>query len=224
MSRIVPAVCALVIGVLICAAAIPRFVGGAAIAPYEDLLRGIARGEKADRAAVDAAREAARVSLDWYGYDRTWLRLGAFDLVAAGLGKDRAERRRFLDASIDALRDGLARSPGDAYGWLQLAQAMRERDGAVAALNGPFRMSLVTAPYEHRLVMPRLEIAFSAWSVLSPDLRASLGPQIVRAVDTAPVQLARATRRFYALRQVRRALAGSPVHMERFNIVYLNPD
>lgn len=206
-------------------AAAPRFIGGAAMAPYEDILRSAARGgPKPAAPALDAAREGARVSLDWFDYSRTRMRLGAFELVAAGLATTPGARTAALSRSIDSLRAGLARAPGDAYGWLQLAQALRLRDGATPDLDSALRMSLLTAPYEHRLIVPRIEIAFSVWAALAPDLREAFGPQIVRAVDTAPVQLAQATRRFFALRQVREALAGSPVHMERFNIVYLTPD
>ncbi|MEX2454989.1 MAG: hypothetical protein WD470_09810, partial [Rhodospirillaceae bacterium] len=225
MFRYGVALAVLAAGVVLAVAAAPRFIGGAAMAPYEDILRSTARGGKTPTApALDAAREGARVSLAWFDYNRTRLRLGAFELVGAGLATTPNARRAALDRSIGSLRAGLARAPGDAYGWLQLAQALRVRDGATADLEAALRMSLRTAPYEHRLIVPRIEIAFGAWAALAPDLRAAFRPQIVRAVDTAPVQLARATRRYFALRQVREALAGSPVHMERFNIVYLTPD
>ncbi|MEK9645949.1 MAG: hypothetical protein VW547_10440 [Alphaproteobacteria bacterium] len=85
-------------------------------------------------------------------------------------------------------------------------------------------MSLKTAGYEHRMIIPRLELAFSASSVLEPDVRAAMTPQIRRAIDTAPKSLVEATRRNFPLRQVREAVAGSPVHAQRFRIVYLTPD
>ena len=201
----------------------PRFIAGAAIAPYEDTLRGIARGAKPLPVVMAEAREAAHVSLSWQPFDRTYFRLGGFELVQAGLAARPEDRNAALDRGIAALRFGLARAPADAYGWLQLAQAIRMRHGPTPELNSVLRMSLETAPYEHRLVLPRLEIAFSAWRALDADLRAALGPQMMRAVDTAPVEFARATRRFFMLREVRTALAASPIHLDRFNIVYLTP-
>ncbi len=223
MTRRLPAVIALLMGVSLVALAWPRFIAGAAIAPYEDTLRGVARGAKPDPAVLDAAREGAEVSLSWLEYDRTLLRLGAFELVEAGLAPPEA-RRAVLDRSLAALRAGLARAPADAYGWVQLAQALRMRRGPTPELNAVLGMSLRIAPYEHRLVMPRLEIAFSAWRALDDTTRRALVPQLVRAVDTAPVELAKATRRFFLLREVRAALAASPVHLARFDIVYLSPD
>lgn len=225
MRRRLPgSLAAVAAGAVLVAVAWPRFIGGAAIAPHEDLLRDIARGARPDAVSLREARESARLSLDWYDYGRTRMRLGAFELVTADLETTPQLRRGALDRSVAALRTGLARSPGDAYGWLQLAQALRLRDGATPDINPPLRMSLRVAAYEHRLLMPRLELALSAWNVLDPGLRAAFGRQIVRAVDIAPVKLARATRRYFALRQVRQALASSPVHLERFNIVYLSPD
>ena len=85
-------------------------------------------------------------------------------------------------------------------------------------------MSLRTAPFEHRLVIPRIEVAFRTWSALDADIRDAMTTQIRRAIDTAPKALANATRRNYALRQVRQAVAGSPIHRDRFNIVYLSRD
>lgn len=221
--RLAPVV-ALCAGLALIAAAWPRFIAGAAIAPYEDTLRGIARGAKPLPATLAEAREAAQVSLSWQPFDRTYLRLGAFELVQAGLAAKPEARNETLDRSIGALRSGLARAPADAYGWLQLAQAIRLRHGPTPELNAVLRMSLRAAPYEHRLVLPRLEIAFSAWRALDEDLRRAFAPQMMRAVDTAPVDFVKATRRFFLLREVRTALAASPVHLDRFNIVYLTPD
>jgi hypothetical protein len=224
MGRRIAAAIAICAAFAVVVASWPRFIAGAAIAPYEDTLRGIARGAKPLPAAIAAAREAAEVSLSWLPHDRTYLRLGAFELVQAGLAADAARRNAALDRSIGALRAGLARAPADAYGWLQLAQAVRMRSGPTSAVAAPLRMSLETAPYEHRLVVPRLEIAFSAWRALDEDLWRAFAPQMMRAVDTAPVEFAKATRRFFLLREVRTALAASPIHLERFNIVYLTPD
>ena len=202
----------------------PRMIGGAVIAPFEDTLRGIARTRTVNAVEIREAREGAHVSLGWFDYGRTWKALGGFELVAARVARTPEDQRAALAHSVDALRDGLAQAPGDAYAWLQLAQADRALNGVRPTLNGPLRMSLNAAPYEHRLAIPRIEIAFRAWEFLEPDVRKAMAVQIKRAVDTAPVQLARSTRRHFALRFVRQSLADSPIHLQRFNIVYLNPD
>lgn len=223
-ARHVTAACAVLFGVALAAVAWPRLIGGALVAPYEDTLRGIARGANASLAVVDEARTNSAVSARWFAYGRTLNRLGALYLVRAGLAKDREAQRADLAAAIANLRAGLARSPGASYAWLQLAQADFAENGVTPALRAPLRMSLKTAAYEHRMIIPRLEVAFRAWSVLEPDIRAAMTPQIRRAIDTAPRALVEATRRNFALRQVREAVAGSPIHARRFRIVYLAPD
>lgn len=202
----------------------PRFVGGAIIAPDEDLPRKIARGEQVASRTLDAAREEAVVSARWFEYGKTLNLGGALELIRAVRAKAVEEQRDGLTRSRDLLRAGLARTPADAYGWMQLAQATQALNGATPDINMPLHMSLKTAPYEHRLIIPRLDIAFKAWSALTPDLKRELVPQILRAVDTAPRALARITRRNFALRQVRAAVESSAVHKRRFDIVYRSRD
>lgn len=223
-ARHAVAAVALCAGLALAGFAWPRFVGGAVIAPYEDMLRSVARGARPDVRSIDAAREAAAVSQSWFAHGETMRRRGAFELVRASRAETAEGQRAALRRSIDWLRAGLARGPGDSFAWLQLAQATRVVRGAAAEVNPPLRMSLRTAPYEHRLIVPRLDVAFSSWPALAPDIREAMTFQIRRAVDTAPRALVRATRRNFALRQVRRAVADSPIHRERFNIVYLSPD
>ncbi len=145
-------------------------------------------------------------------------------MMAARKSQSAAAQRKILSESIAALRHGLARMPGQPYAWLQLAQAARARDGAKRYVENYLALSLRLAPWEHRLVMPRLNIALGIWRVLGSEFKATLPRQFERAVDTAPVALAQAARRNFALGAVRQMLAGSPVHLQRFQIVYLSPD
>ena len=223
-ARYLAAAGGLCIGLAIAAIAWPRFVSGAVDAPYEDTLRTIARGTAPTRRTIDDAVAAAKVSLSWQAKGLTMNRIGAFELVRAGLATTPADQRKALADSAHWLQRGLTRSPASAYSWLQLAQALQAQGGATPAINHPLRMSLRTAPFEHRLVIPRIEVAFRTWSALDADIRDAMTTQIRRAIDTAPKALANATRRNYALRQVRQAVAGSPIHRDRFNIVYLSRD
>ena len=223
IARLLPAAVALCAAAVLVSLAVPRFVAGAIVAPYEDLTRAIARGASVPMRDIDAAREAANVSLGWLKYGRTLTRLGALELVHAGQVKTAAEQAAALARGQASLRAGLARTPGESYHWLQLAQTVQATGGATPALNAPLRMSLRTGAYDHRLILPRLAIAFRAWPALDADVRAAMTPQIRRAVDTAPAALARLTRRSFALRHVRQALEGSPVHAARFAIVWSAP-
>lgn len=213
-----------------CAAALlivpvwPYFIGGAIVAPYGDTLRDIARGEKVKDSTLAGTEQALQVSRGWVETGQSSVALGKLHFIAARNANSPKDQRKSLSESVTALRAGLSRAPAQPYAWLQLAQAERARRGATASLEKFLSLSMSLAPWEHRLVLPRLEIALGVWPVLSEEFKAKLPPQFERAVDTAPLALAQATRRNFALRAVRRMFAGSPIHLERFLIVYLSPD
>lgn len=202
----------------------PRFIAGAIVAPYEDTLRDIARGKELPRGFLAEADTALRVAGRWSDRGDIHLSLGSLRLVAAREALKAADQRRALDEAVAELSTGLARKPAAPYAWLQLAQAVRARRGTVPAIEEYLDLSTRLARWEHRLVMPRLEIALGAWPALGSSYREILPQQFQRAVDTAPVALARAVRRNYALRQARQMLASSPLHLDRFTIVYLSRD
>lgn len=202
----------------------PQFIGGAIVASYEDTLRDVARGAKVQEAVLVKSETALRVSRKWTDAGRSSIDLGGLRFVAARNAKTPDAQRKALSDSMASLKRGLARSPARPYAWLQLARAERARNGATPAIEKYLALSMSLAPWEHRLVLPRLEIALGAWSALTTGFKSKLPGQFERAVDTAPLALARATRRNFALRAVRRMYAGSPVHLERFLIVYLSPD
>lgn len=202
----------------------PRFVGGAIIAPYEDTLRDLARGKKPSPRLLAETETALRVAGKWAVRGDNLTNLGSLRLVAARDAVSAVDQRAALDQAVTELSDGLTRKPANAYAWLQLGQAVRARRGAIPSLEKYLDLSARLARWEHRLVMPRLEITLGAWSILGESYKATLPPQFERAVDTAPVALARAVRRNYALRQARQMLTASPLHLDRFKLVYLSID
>lgn len=220
----------IVLSMAVCAAALlivpvwPQFIGGAIVAPYEDTLRELARGNAISGNVIADTETALRVSQQWTRTGQGAAARGSLRFVAARNARSPEAQRAALDASISALKQGLSQKPAQPYAWLQLAQASRARNGATAEIESYLALSMQLAPWEHRLVLPRLEIALSSWSALNNSFKATLPLQFARAVDTAPLALAKATRRNFALRAVRGMFANSPIHLERFLIVYLSPD
>lgn len=219
------AICgALCLSVLLIVVAWPRFVGGAIMAPYQGIVRELARGEKVPASRIADAEESLRVARTWYDYGRFSTSHGVLRFISARNGQSASARRLALSDSISSLEHGLERVPGQSYAWLQLGQASLASDQASPFIDRYLTMSLDLAPWEHRLVMPRLDLALRTWRQLDPSMKSRFAKQAERAVDTAPLALARSARRNFALREVRRMLAGSPIHLQRFNIVYLSPD
>lgn len=200
----------------------PSFIAGAIIAPYEDTLRDIARGKKLSAGLPAETETALRVAGRWTARGENLTHLGSLRLLSAREALSGKDQRAALDQGIVDLSAGLARKPVDPYAWVQLAQAVRARRGARPVIEKYLSLSTRLARWEHRLVMPRLEIALGIWPVLGSSYRATLPEQFQRAVDIAPVALARAVRRNYALREARQILAISPLHLERFTLVYLS--
>lgn len=223
-QRILVLVVAICAGVLLIVPVWPRFISGAITAQYEDTLRDIARDRKVGSARLSETETALRVARKWTVDGKLAQSLGSMRFVAARNAGSAAAQRAALTETISALREGLARAPAQPYAWLQLAQADRARNGLTPSIEQYLSMSMALAPWEHRLVLPRLEIALAAWPRLSPAFKSRLPGQFERAIDTAPLALARATRRSFALRAVRQMLASSPVHLERFGVVYFSPD
>ena len=211
-------------GGVLAAGASPHFIGGAVIAPYEDTLRDIAREKKIARTLLKETETALRVSRSWVDTGEASADLGAMRFIAARSATTPEAQRAALADSVMELKRALSRMPGQPYVWLQLAQAERALNGATPVIEKYLAMSLALAPWEHRLVLTRLDLALGMWSVLSPEFKSTLPAQFERAVDTAPVELVRVTRRNFALRPVRQMLAGSTLHLDRFLLVYLSPD
>ena len=220
----------LVLAVAICASVLlivpvwPRFVSGAITAQHEDTLRDIARDRKVSRARLQETETALRVARKWTDDGKLSQSLGNMRFIAARNADSASAQRAALTETISVLREGLAKAPAQPYAWLQLAQADRARNGPAASIEQYLSMSMILARWEHRLVLPRREIALAAWPRLSPAFKSRLPGQFERAIDTAPLALARATRRSFALRAVRQMLAASPIHLERFGVVYFSPD
>lgn len=223
-QRILILSAAIFAGGLLVIPAWPRFVGGAIVAPYEDTMREIARGHKIGKSVLAETETALDVGQKWFDSGKLSNSLGGLRFVTAQSAKTAADQRVALSDSIATLKNGLMQSPAQPYAWLLLAQAERARYGATASFGKYLSLSMRLAPWEHRLIMPRLELALGAWPALSPEFKSKLPGQFERAIDTAPVALARAARQKFALRVVRQMLAASPVHLERFLIVYLSPD
>lgn len=202
----------------------PRFIGGAIVAPYEDTLRDIARGKKLPAGLLAETETALRVAGKWSHRGDIPQNLGGLALVAAREATSAVKQRAALDQAIAELSTGLKRKPADSYAWLQLAQAVRARRGAVPVMEKYLDLSTRLARWEHRLVTPRLDVALGVWPVLGASYKTALPQQFTRAVDTAPVALSRAVRRNFALRQARQMLSGSPIHLDRFTLVYLSRD
>lgn len=222
-TRVIAAV-AFAVSVSIIIAAWPLFIGGAIMAPYQSLLREIARGDQVPPTQIRGAETSLQVARTWFDYGKFVTAYGGLRLVSARRATLIEDQQVALADGEDALRAGLAKVPGQPYAWLQLAQVEYNRNRRPADISRYLQMSLDLAPWEHRLVTRRLTLALQNWRSLDPALRERLPDQFARSVDTDPITLAAQTRRTFRLREVRDMLSFSKLHQDRFNIVYFSRD
>lgn len=216
---------AAVLGGLLIGMALPRLVGSIILAPQDDAVTRLARGDKVSTADLGAAEASRRRALAVLQSGRTWTELGAIYFERARrLAPRHHGHDVFLNRSIGALRRGLAIAPAQPFAWTMLAQASLARDGAVPTVAQSLRMAIQTAPASPSLVIPRIEIALASWTSLDTETRDLVAGQVFLAVDRTPVQLAKLARRRYELRRVRDILAADPTRLRRFDTVYLTAD
>jgi hypothetical protein len=212
------------IGVALIALAVPRLASGILLAPYDDTLARLGRGETVAGAELARAVDSRRAALAWLETGRVRADLGALYLAwAAAPGLREAARMAMLDRAIAAFRAGLGLAPAQPFAWTMLGQATLRRlgPGAGGAVAPVLRMALITAPYEPRLVAPRLAIGLAVLRSLSPELRDLLVGQVTFALDRRPSLVVDLVRRRYVLTEMRALLADRPAVRRRFETAYL---
>lgn len=156
----------------------------------------------------------ARVEAAWLeGIDNWWhdpfARIRAatlrFQATASGGNPDPAE----IQHAIDDFQSGLARAPADAKAWLLLALARyqdRDPEGARLAL----RSSILIAPYDPALLLPRAEIGLKLGTTLEADDRQLVSEQIRMAADHQFEGLVTLAQRSDSVTPILNALDGDP--------------
>ncbi|MHA1569955.1 MAG: hypothetical protein ACTSXZ_10830 [Alphaproteobacteria bacterium] len=207
-------------GVLVWTAA-PRFLSGIYLSAIREGPAPLTPEAAKDAHALARAERALGVAVAAHEDGRDWARLGGVRLaLAEGAGFDTPRGQALLTRADAALVRGLALAPAQPYAWTQLLQARLRRDGVTAKTSRLLRMAIRTGPSEPSLVLTRVDIGLLAWRRLDMETRAALAAQIRLAARRNPADLARLTRRRYALAPVRAALAGTPMLHQRFDDTY----
>ncbi|MDP6832675.1 MAG: hypothetical protein QF512_17095, partial [Alphaproteobacteria bacterium] len=88
-------------------------------------------------------------------------------------------RRTHLQASTEALKTGLSKSPANPYAWARLAYLGLRLEGEVVDAKDALIMSLFTGPFERSLVHSRIEYALAIWHQLDASQQTMIHEQIV---------------------------------------------
>ncbi len=189
----------------------PRLLAALALLPGDPLLEAVQGDARLDDSQVSAllsSREQARrfISAAEIDFD-----IGMAELLRAGAAADDSpERQASLDRAIESLTEGLARAPRATFAWARLAYALLLREGMSRPAIDAWRMSILTAPAEARLVLWRTEFGAAALSLLDAEDQRRLAQQIRHAWRSDRESLARIGRERGLQLVLRRVLSGEP--------------
>lgn len=151
--------------------------------------------------AYISGREAAVALFPYSGFYND-LAMVAFD----GAVKDPTKAKAYLENAAYWQKFSLMASPSDPYGWFRLAYIYESTMGDKAKAAKAWHQSYISAPYEPRLLLPRLAMARRLEAYLgeeAPDLIIQL---IRQAWDDNPWHLTRDARDGKYLALAREAL------------------
>lgn len=201
--------------------AVPRLASSFLLLPSQETVRAIGKGKAVSDGAITRAVDAHLDAAAWHAAPEPLFRLGGLRLVQAkNAGYATSEGRRLLEESLAFERQSLSLSPVQPYGWVQLLQGRLALEGPSAALSPLFTMAVRAGPTEPRLVMHRLAVGLSFWTFLDAQALGLLKEQALIAARYFPTRLAVMTKKRYALKIIRDALAGEPALRSRFDRIY----
>ena len=187
-GRLIAAGAAGVLALLLLSSGVPRLLAALASLPGDAPLARVLDRNPVSPEQLARVVESRGRSLAWVDEGRRYTEQALARLMLA-------EEKPVLDAGADlgpvrdALIEGLARAPASPYAWARLAYVEDLQRGATARAVAFARMSVLTGPYEDRLLLRRLDIALRGWDSVSPADAALFLDQIRRAWRRAPEQL-----------------------------------
>jgi hypothetical protein len=212
LRRRLVAVPILVVALALIAGALPRTMAALVSAGGEPVIRRIQKQEAVTVEDLQSVIDAQRRGLFWVTDAQLEANLGlAHLLIAEKLDRRDPAATVHLDHARHALRASLGRAPANPYPWTLLAYSEFLTAGtwspdAMAAL----RLSLLTGPFEPRLLWSRLRLGLLAWESLPETDQRLLMQQVRYAWAEDPKDLARLAVELRRVNLVRTALEPVP--------------
>ncbi len=179
------------LAILLLVFGLPSMVARFVLLPADDVRPRLLAGEKIEN--VDLARFYAsrQFASSWFPENALYNDLASASFEMADRVKDETARKFMEDSALWEYK-ALAASPADAFGWYRMAYLYYSVDGPSQRAMQAWSMSLASAPYEPRLVFPRLQMAMSLGAkFLQQDSARLHVPHLIReAWDDHPDRLA----------------------------------
>ncbi len=184
--------------------------------PGDPVLNAIQSGDDVRDSELEDLASSRAAALGWIESGRAWTDLGLAQMrLANKAGLDGG--RRLLEESVSSLRRGLALAPANSFAWARLAYVELARGGPSTAVTEALNMSMLTAPYEPRLLYSRLDLSLLVWRQFDEEGRALVAQQVRYAWEMSRTRLARLAQKRNASRTVADALADDPKDVNDFH-------
>lgn len=199
--------------------AIPRTIAAVLAIPGNVVLENIQTGRTVSKRDLNLLIKSREDVLRWVDSGRYRTDLGlAWLLLAEGRGGDAEYDGEKLAIGLQELKTGLAKAPARPYVWTRLALVELLISGPSPTVDRAMHMSILTDPYNPKLLSVRLQLAFEAWESLSDVSRTLVHEQIRLAWRRAPdelVQIAVETERTDIIRSSLENSVGDLTELER---------
>lgn len=211
----------LVVSVFLLMLGLPRFVSSLTMLPAEQVISGLLHNQAVSQEVLESSETRLSLARHFSTSGRIAVDLAAVKLAGADRLPTRAQNTRagLIADARELLQQGLSDDPTDSFGWLQLAYARRVASGVGAETVNAWRMSVLTAPADRHLALPRTRLGIE-YSVAFAEGDQNLldrqiyfawiyqGPELARYAKSAGSQ---------AVQTIRAALADQPDILKRFD-------
>jgi len=191
--------------------------------PGEPVRNAIQSNETVSIDDLDVLESTRKDALKWISPGRIWTDIGlAQSWKAYRIGYETVMGKTLLSEAANSIRHGLSFSPANSFAWARLGYVYIMKSGsptenAVKA----YKMSLLTASYEPRLLFDRLILCFYMWDYFSEEDQYLIDQQIGFAARNYRWKLAKiAYNDKNADRIIRSALDNNSEEFKKFADIY----
>lgn len=188
-KSVVPVWWAAWIAILLLVFGIPSFVARMIGLSADPVHHKILEGKTISDEELAALEKARRITGSWFPENSHYNDLALVALEKATRSKDGDGKPFYQEAELWQ-RKALGVSPADAYGWYRLAYLYYLAEGPSSRVEGAWKQSMFSAPYEPRLAAPRLQMAMSLGAKLGEDNRFQMDTLARQAWTNNPEQIA----------------------------------
>lgn len=206
------------IAILLLAFGLPSLVARIVMLPGDHARTSLLAGETLDGPDLERVYLSRRKAAAWFPENALYNDLALASLELSGRVQG-DHVKAFLQESALWQNKALNVSPADAFGWYRLAYLLYMAEGPSQRVAKAWEQSLSSAPYEPRLVVPRLQMALGLGpAFLASDAALFHVPRLIRSLAVEdPDLLAKLAREGNFVSVVEEALRNEPESLSAFH-------